>query len=584
MKQSSALITVGLMILGLRSTQVQAFNRGKTLYVQRSQSVNAARELVGWYPGINRYDVGDYYGSVSGTFEYTSTFQARHIAQYFFGTDFLTFTGSRVADRAPSDLLADYFGLPTDFKSTVLVTPQVQNALFDMNWYCGLDAWCPGIYFRIHAPLVYTIWDLNLDECINLPGINNYPAGYMASELIERDNMSKSVTQSLAGNVAFGDYHALRYGKVSCAQHAFGLSEIQAAFGWNMVNNERYHFGLNVRGSIPTGTRPDGIFLFEPVIGNGHHWELGFGATGHAMTLYCDDEWAVGIYGDMNVTHLFFTRQRRSFDFLRHGSGSRYILLQTMDEVTDSGLMVNGMDAAYQYAGTIFPAINQTTLECHVSIPIQVDLAVMLTWEHKHMNVEIGYNLWTRTGEKLQCRDCFPDKVFAFKGDAQIYGFIPITQEAVALNATQSTPAAGGVSGRVRIESGQGQGSASQLFANTNADNAGNAFFNGVPLDQSFSPDGIIDTGLQPGDITTVAGSNPSVLILSNDIDDFSALSGSAATNKFFFYAGYTFADCARTDPYLGFGGEIELDGAATRIAKNSFSQWGVWLKGGVAY
>lgn len=588
MKQSLGLRAAVLTVAALCSMQLRAFDSGKTFYVQRSQSVNAARELVGWYWGINRYDVGDYYGSFSGTFEFTRTFQARHIARYFFGTDVLTFTGSRVPNRSPSDILADYFGLPTDYSSTVFVTPCAENALCDFDWYCGLDAWADGLYFRAHAPLVYTKWGLHLENCSEFPGVNNYPAGYMGPELIERQQMAKSITQALTGRVSFGDYQPLRYGKVDGSQSAVGLSEIQMALGWNMINNEGYHFGINARTSIPTGTRPKGIYIFEPIIGNGHHWELGFGLTGHAVSWYCDDEWMVGIYGDMNVTHLFNANQRRSFDFLRHGAGSRYILLQTMGPA-EQGLTISDVQAEYQYQGTVFPAINKTTLDCEVSAAIQLDLVAMLTWQHKHINIDIGYNLWMRSGETLASRDCFPDNRYAFKGDAQVYGFTFDTQQPIRLNATQSTPEAGGVIGRVRIESGQGEGNASQIFTNANSDNnpATNraiALFNGTFLDQSFAPDGIINTGLDAADIGTVYGSNPPVLLLNEDIDNYSALSGSTMTNKFFFYAGYTFVDPVRATPYLGFGGEIELDGAATRIAKNSFSQWGIWLKGGVAY
>lgn len=563
--------------------QLHPFNNGKTFYAQRSQSVNAARELVGWYWGINRYDVGDYYGNFFSAFEFTRTFQARHIADYFFGTDVLTFTGSRVPNRSPNDILADYFGLPTDFSSTVLVTPRVINALIDFDWYAGLDAWCDGIYFRVHAPLVYTRWGLNLEECSEYPGVNNYPAGYMAPVLINRSEMARSVTQALTGTVSFGDFHRLRFGKVDGNRYLVALSEIQVAFGWNMINNENYHFGINARGSIPTGTRPKGIYLFEPIVGNGHHGELGIGFTGHSVKWYCNDEWMVGLYGDLNLTHLFANKQRRSFDFIGHGAGSRYILMEDMGPA-QQGYAVGGVQAEFQYQGNILPGINQTTLDCVISAAIQLDMAVMLTWQHKHINVDLGYNLWMRSAEQLNSRDCFPNNRFALKGDAQVYGFITGTDQAVKLNATQSTPAQGGMMGRVRIESGQGQGSATQLFTNSNADNAGFATFDGVDLDQSFAPDGIINTGLDAADISPVNGSNPPVLLSNCDIDDFSALSGSTMTNKFFCYFGYSFVNVERATPYVGFGGEIELDGAATRIAKNSFSQWGIWLKGGVAY
>jgi len=102
----------------------------------RSQSVNAARELVGWQQYINKYDVDSAYGAFSIAVEYTNTFKADQIAKFFFGRD-LTFSnyegsdksrtlliqGSTVQDRDSRAWLADYFGLPTDFESRVRFNP-----------------------------------------------------------------------------------------------------------------------------------------------------------------------------------------------------------------------------------------------------------------------------------------------------------------------------------------------------------------------------------------------------------------------------------------------------------------------------
>lgn len=568
--------TLGLffVVLHLFSVPTYSFRRGKTFFSPRSQSVNAARELVGWYMGINRHDVGDDYGSLSATFEYTHTFHPKNIARYFFGTDFLTFTGSRVANRDPFDILADYFGLPTDYRSTVRVLPYAQNILFDVDWFCGLDAWCKGVYLRAHAPVVHALWNLNLDECIECCGMNNYPAGYMANKLIERREMAGCVTHALTGNVAFGDYQKLKFGKVDCSQKTFGLSEIQIAFGWNMIGADDYHFGMNVRTSVPTGTRPNGEYLFEPIIGNGHHWELGFGLSGHKISYYCDDEWMVGLYGDANLTHLFASEQRRSFDFVQNGPGSRYILIQEIGTPIAQGLTVNEMVAEQQYHGKIMPAINQTTLDCDVRIDIQFDLVLMLTWRYKNIDFDIGYNFWARTAEHLNCREKFPENCFALKGDAQVYGFIENTTSFVGLNATQSL---------ARIQKGQGEGNANKTFTNANADNPADAQFKGDTLTQSYSPKGIVKTGLEPADITDVKGSRQAVLLRDCDIDNFSALSGAAFTHKIFMHLGYTFVERVRVEPYLGLGGEIEVD-ASDRHSKDVFSQWGVWLKGGVSY
>lgn len=573
-----------LGIIALMSTthMQYALMRSKSYFSARSQAEHAERELVTWYPGINRCEVGTDYGSVSMTFSYTQSFQGKNIARYFWGTDYLVISGSRVPERDRDELLADYFGLPTDYKSSVLVHPRVRNVMLDFDWFYGLDAFFKNVYVRIHAPLVHTSWQMCFDECVSWAGVNNHPAGYMASSLIERKKMACSAAQYLAGNVSFGDLQPLQYGKIAHHRTSLGVADIHVACGWNPICDETYHFGMNLRVIVPTGTTPKGEYMFESIIGNGHHWGLGVGFTGHGAHWYCNDEWMVGLYGDLNISHLFSSHQYRSFDFKANGPGSRYILMQEMGKPVNDGLTVDMMAADHQYHGKIMSAINKTRLGCEVSIALQLDMVIMMTWRTNNCNVDIGYNAWARTGETLECRDAFPEGCYALKGDAQLYGFLPNNQ-AVALNATQSNLQEATLHNNVRIEAGQGAGNASQTFTNANADNKANAEFNGTDLMQSYAPDGIKNTGLSATDIAQVKGSKPSVLIRNCDLDDTSAVSGSAMTHTVFLNIGYTWVDRIRVEPYLSLGGEIEFDGA-TRHSTNSLSQWAVWIKSGVSY
>ena len=77
--------------------------------------------------------------------------------------------------------------------------------------------------------------------------------------------------------------------------HRSGFAEAQLALGWNFVNCQIGHAGLNIRGSIPAGTRSKAIYLFEAIIGNGHHAELGIGFTGHLILWERDGEQQITI-------------------------------------------------------------------------------------------------------------------------------------------------------------------------------------------------------------------------------------------------------------------------------------------------
>jgi len=128
----------------------------------RSQSVNAARDLVGWQTHINRWDMDSFYGSLSVTPEYTQTYRTKRLAQCLFGSENVVFSGSRRTDRKECEILADYFCLPMDFKSTLQIQPRIRNFLVDFDLFLGLDNWVEGLWFRLQTPIVYTNWDLRL--------------------------------------------------------------------------------------------------------------------------------------------------------------------------------------------------------------------------------------------------------------------------------------------------------------------------------------------------------------------------------------------------------------------------------------
>ena len=51
----------------------------------------------------------------------------------------INISGSAIANRGANDWLADYFGLPRDFQSTVIFKPTISNYILDFSFYAGLD-------------------------------------------------------------------------------------------------------------------------------------------------------------------------------------------------------------------------------------------------------------------------------------------------------------------------------------------------------------------------------------------------------------------------------------------------------------
>jgi hypothetical protein len=550
----------------------------------RSQGVNGARALVGWQQLRTDLFSGYCSGNISCSLSYTHSFDHEALNAYFFGANQLVFSGSRVPDRAPSDILADYFGLPTDFKSVVCFKPTISNIIVDFDWYWALHYWCPGLYVRVMSPLVHSRWDLKAQEKVLSAGELNYPAGYMGTSRIDRDQLPAQVLQVLCGNVpAVGDLDTpFAFGRWCGKQTTTKLSDIFIGLGYAALDEERYQLALDVHTVVPTGTRSCASCLFEPQIGNGHHWGLGVGCIGYYnLWSDCDGDRCLAAYCDIHIQHLFGSVQQRSYDLCANGAGSRYMLLEDMGNPVGGILSFGGTEettelATKQYHGRLFHAINKTTFASKIKINVQADLAFKLAFQWHCWEGDIGYDLWIRSREKLVCREWLLPNHYAIKGDAQLYGYNLNIPEAgdifVPLNATQS---------QATIHAGQGTGNANLTFINTNADNAAEAYVN---IDEALvqsTAQGLEGTGVDV--IGLVNGSNQALLLNDSAINPCSGLSPRALTNKLFGHVAYTWYERCGAIPYLGIGGEVEW-AAKTNGVKTAASQYGIWIKGGITY
>lgn len=557
----------------------------RTFFSTRSQSVNAVLELVSWEKEINQPDKTTCYGTAALAVDYTHSFHTEAISKFLFGSECLFFSGSKAMNRGANDILADYFGLPFCFQSCVSFDPVISNVIFDLNWYQGLDCLCNGTYLRVHVPLVHTKWDLVLQETVLDNGANFsmcgtftfYPGGYMGPERIERPAMHTNVREAFEGLTSVGDLQPLHFGRIWGRQIKTRIAEIQVALGNNFLLSDWYHLGCEIRFATPTGNRPDAEFLFEAIVGNSHHWELGAGVTGHVdVWQSCNACHTFALYVDANVTHLFADRQRRSYD-LKSGPGSRYMLAQVFGEGS-TNLQVGaagGPPAEHQYIGCIQPLVNVTTLPTDISIAVQADIVLKCAYQRADgLECDIGYNFWGRSKEKGDCRCRLESDRYVLKGDAQVYGFEPTFEELpVRMSVSQS---------QATLHKAQAQGNfvSGVEFRNENADSPALAFDeSGAPLNQVTFADAT-DLDIDQGQINT---SNPPIFLSDDDINSDSPLLPRAFTHKLFFHVGCAWHCAEKLKPYIGIGGSAEW--ANTNVCNNSgYSQAQIWVKGGFSY
>ncbi len=584
-----------------------------TLFLPRPQGLNSAAIFDPFY--WDCYDVNDRCWSLNVQYRFDQTINPERIATCLFGSPVLKFNGSKVTEIGLEPdkraIIADNFGIRPDYKGEIAFFPRVQNHMIDMwaRFELGnvahecLNCW----YFTIGGTFAHSSWDLRECERVDVPEFcdpetqdcckiikkknlfSNFPPGYM--EKTPKQNglptrAAPDIKTGLTGTYLFGDMQEpWEFGKFVFrdAQTANALANVDLILGYDLARCEDYHFGVFAKAVAPSGTRPGAKTVFEPIIGNGHHWELGGGVDAHWVVWQCDDS-CITAYLNGNATTLFKNRQRRSFDLVRppkqNGNGengisrnclSRYMLLSEFNEENE-------------YVGRLINAIKFSTREVDSEFSVQGDAAFRFVYYNCGWAVGAGYNVYGRSREKLSLTDTScetPDRLFAIKGISGVNSYDnagkPFTYEcACGLEPDDKRQCAYSAS-----ETGQGELNPENEGADIRQ--AGKKF-----TDNPFKPAG---KGWDKKDAkaSKVNGGPGVEYINTNDkpieniLDIERARIPRQITHKVFGHIDYQWENCY-CEPYFGVGGEIEWAQSGDDCRFCTPGKWGAWVRGGIAY
>lgn len=560
----------------------------------------ASRDIAGKIVGTTSHhtaipEMETFYGTLSSRFKYSQSLKSSGIAKAFLGSSIVTGTaddnqqvvvsGSAVSGRASTDLLAENFYLPRDFKSTLTFKPKVQRFQVDFNFYMALDEWVEGLYFRVFGPFVHSRHELGFNEQVNKAGTAGYEAGFFDKTPITSGNLLSSFADYAAGTKTVTSStvkaNALQYAKIDNQKHSENEFELRFEVGYNILLDEDYHFGLNFQAAAPTSRKPHAVLLFESTAGNGKHWEVGGGITSHYTVWRSeDDEKRFDFVFEADFTHLLKARQTRTFD-LKGKPLSRYALAEKMIKNVDVAAGNPTTKPNYQFAAEYAPVANITTLDVKTSVGVQADVVGMFNFTCRGWSLDLGYEFFGGSTETIHQDTDADDKLITFaantwalKGLSSVYGFE--NTNTIALSATDSA---------ATVNSSKVSG-----LTNTGVDSAVAAYnaTSNQALNATTSSGSAINTSSAP------------VLIALTDID-FEGAETKLQSHKIFTHVNYTWIDREDWIPFIGIGAEVEFgrgshhndadDKTTTTVASNvsstvngALSQWGVWLKGGLSF
>ncbi len=390
-------------------------------------------------------DMESWYGYAAITPAYERSFRSGKIANCLFGPSFSTVStgttisttsnscssscetscdsrtilvqGSTVANRNSSAWLADYFYLPSDYDGSFTVKPRITNVNVNFDFFIGFKGWCDtDLYFRVYGPFTHTSWDLNLCETVVSTGtIAPIPGQLVSTSTIAvLDSFGAYASGARPLDTDSVTFRGLEHARLlKCKETKNGFADLRAELGWLIWNCEDYRFGIDIEFAAPTGNKVKDCNLFAPQIGN-DHWELGGGVNAFYNLWRCDDEsMSFDFNFDVHITHMFKAKQTRTFD-LANNPFSRYILAAQVGTNSQSLQQFPATTPATlsrsQFANVYSPVANLTSRDVKVSIGAQADLVAWFTFMWCGFSVDLGYNFWGRSCEKIHDLSCATTK------------------------------------------------------------------------------------------------------------------------------------------------------------------------------
>lgn len=310
-----------------------------------------------------------------------------------------------------------------------------------------------------------------------------------------------------------------------------GVADVTLRLGYDALCTECCYVNGYVGVLAPTGNRPKGRLMFEPIIGHNRHVGFVFGSL-MSYDIMSDCDRALSWEINFDSLYLFKGKETRSFDLRGHGPWSRYLLVYG-----------SAADAA---DGIVSPGINYFTQEVNVTPRFWTSINSALVYNQRcGFAAELGWNFWAKQAERVSLRNasCF--------SDVRLVGLnCSNTQYENALAIPTAIP---------------NQSNALNTIGNNNCV--------GVC---TCDIDEVLNTTL-PSNSSLIDATSGAAVLTAADLDLCSGANPAAMTNTVYGAIGYNFEWCVPM--FVGVGGSYEFTPIDTAL-----SRWTVWGKLGVSF
>ena len=299
-------------------------------------------------------------------------------------------------DGSPSkDIEARHFNIRTTnetFASRISFKPEQKKVGVGICYKQTLSHKCDGSTgFWLEASLPIE----RVENCLNLSEkIENDGGGPLKELGLDNSprvgSMKEAFTQK---NWRFG-----RIPKKKCSK--WGVADIELKFGYHSFNCDTCTINSYLGFIFPTGTRVRSKTLFEPIVGNNHHFGMSLGNC-FAFEVWNKNRYSVRLNVDTDTRYLLSNNQVRSFDLIGK-PWSRYMETYGTSESAAAAANVSNENSGTSGINLFTRCVRVTP---HFSFNTTTGFLLSKHTDCASWLLEIGYNFFARQAEvlELQC-------------------------------------------------------------------------------------------------------------------------------------------------------------------------------------
>ena len=348
--------------------------RGSNFQVTGFYQASNDKEGLGKFFGMNHHDemlLGHLAGEVSDTGHYTTLPGADLDFSYMFNLFFRTRADMR--------------------EITVTLAPKSESYGAVINYHHNLEKVAKGLYFSFNMPIV------NIKNDMHMTTVSDHPALKFGMENYFKGNFIAFLNDYMGNYYDYTNYEELTRAKISGAHSKTGVADIELKLGYNFLEKENYHLGLNIGATFPTGNKHKSYYVFDPIVGNGQHWALGAGLEG-AYRVWENDEQNIKIGMAVDYRYLFENTQWRTPGLKTNAGvlrqwGQYHLLGQNR----------------YYWAS---PAANIITQKCDVTPGSQIEGLANFAYNDGGFTFDLGYNIFWRGREEVRSKETLATETY----------------------------------------------------------------------------------------------------------------------------------------------------------------------------